>query len=218
MATLVVDVGGNNVKMRCEGQDERRKAPTGAEYTPDQLVADIRKLSEGWSYDRISLGCPGPVKDNRIDRPLVNLGPGWPGYDFSAALGVPVRLVNDAVMQAIGSFRGGKMLFLGLGTGLGTTLISDQVVLPLEIGHLPYRKDRSYEDYVGMRGLLARGQPRWEKHVHKVVELFRLALLVDDVVLGGGNARKLKKLPDGARLGDNENAFVGGFRIWEEQR
>ena len=218
MATLVVDVGGNNVKMRCEGQDERRKAPTGAEYTPDQLVADIRKLSQGWSFDRVSLGCPGPVKDNMIARPLVNLGPGWPDYDFSAALGVPVRLVNDAVMQAIGSFRGGKMLFLGLGTGLGTTLISDQVVLPLEIGHLPYRKDRSYEDYVGMRGLLARGQPRWEKHVHKVVELFRLALLVDDVVLGGGNARKLKRVPDGARLGDNENAFVGGFRIWEEQR
>jgi polyphosphate glucokinase len=217
MATLVVDVGGNNVKLRCEGYDERRKSPTGPEYRPDQLVEDVKRLAGDWNYTRLSIGCPGPVANGKVIRPLVNLGPGWPDFDFEAAFGKPVRLVNDAVMQAIGSYRGGTMLFLGLGTGLGNTMIVNGTVVPMELGHLPYRKGRTYEDYVGNRGLEHRGKARWEEHVHIVVDLFRNAFNVDDVVLGGGNARKLHKLPEGARIGDNENAFIGGFRLWDDQ-
>lgn len=217
MTTLVVDIGGNNVKLRCEGYEERRKTPSGPDYRPQQLVEDVRRLADGWTYSRISIGCPGPVDDNRVTRELVNLGPGWPGFDFVAAFGLPVRMVNDAVMQAIGSYNGGRMLFLGLGTGLGNTLIVNGTVIPMELGHLPYRKDRTYEDYVGNRGLEQRGRPRWEGHVHRVVRLFQDAFLIQDVVLGGGNARKLKKLPDGCRFGDNENAFIGGFRLWDDQ-
>ena len=216
MTTLVVDVGGNNVKIRCEGQDERRKTPTGKNYVPDQFIQDIHRLTEGWTFTRLSIGCPGPVENNRVIRELVNLGKGWVGYDFGEAFNKPVKLVNDAVMQAIGSYNGGKMLFLGLGTGLGNTLIVDGTVIPMEMGHLPYRKDLTYEDYVGNRGLEERGKVRWESHVHQVVKLFQEALVVQDVVLGGGNARKLKTLPDGCRIGDNENAFTGGFRLWDE--
>ncbi|HWL71925.1 MAG TPA: ROK family protein [Geminicoccus sp.] len=217
MATLVVDVGGNNVKLRCEGYDERRKAPSGPDYRPEQLLKDVQRLAADWNYTRISIGCPGPVANNRVVRDLVNLGPGWMEFDFTQAFGVPVRLVNDAVMQAIGSYEGGKMLFLGLGTGLGNTMIVDGTIIPMELGHLPYRKDHTYEDYVGNRGLEKRGRARWEAHVHKVVRLFQEALLIDDVVLGGGNARKLKELPKGCRIGDNENAFIGGFRLWDDQ-
>ncbi|WP_027133208.1 ROK family protein [Geminicoccus roseus] len=217
MTTLVIDVGGNNVKLRREGDQERRKTPSGADYRPEQLIEDVARLTQDWTFTRISMGCPGPVADNRIVRPLVNLGPGWTEFDFSAAFGKPVRMVNDAVMQAIGSYNGGKMLFLGLGTGLGNTLIVDGTVIGMELGHLPYRKDRTYEDYVGNRGLEQRGRPRWEGHVHRVVQLFREAFVVDDVVLGGGNARKLKKLPEGCRFGDNDNAFIGGFRLWDDQ-
>ena len=216
MTTLVVDVGGNNVKMRCEGQDERRKTSTGPAYGPDQFVEDVHRLAHDWDFSRISIGCPGPVKDNLVIRELVNLGKGWVGFDFAAAFRMPVKLINDAVMQAVGSYEGGKMLFLGLGTGLGNTLIVDGTVIPMELGHLPYRKDKTYEDYIGNRGLEERGRPRWEGHVHQVVKLFQDCLIVDDVVLGGGNARKLKELPPGCRIGDNENAFVGGFRLWDE--
>lgn len=217
MATLVVDIGGHNVKLRCEGYDERRKAPTGPDYRPKQLVKDVKRLAKGWDYTRISVGCPGPVAQNRITRPLANLGPDWPDFDFEKAFDLPVRLINDAVMQAIGSYNGGKMLFLGLGTGLGNTMIVDGTIIPMELGHLPYRKDRTYEDYLGNRGLETRGRVRWEEHVHRVVKLFQDTFLVDDVVLGGGNARKLKKLPEGTRIGDNENAFLGGFRLWDDQ-
>jgi polyphosphate glucokinase len=217
MTTLVVDVGGNNVKLRCEGYEERRKVASGPDYRPEQLVDDVVRLADGWDFTRLSIGCPGPVDGNRVVRPLVNLGPGWTEFDFARAFGKPVRLINDAVMQAIGSYNGGKMLFLGLGTGLGNTLIVDSTVIPMELGHLPYRKERTYEDYVGNRGLERRGRERWEEHVHRVVRLFQDALLVEDVVLGGGNARKLKKLPDGCRIGDNENAFIGGYRLWDDQ-
>ncbi|HEX2528512.1 MAG TPA: hypothetical protein VHL31_19715 [Geminicoccus sp.] len=217
MATLVVDVGGNNVKLRCEGYAERRKSPSGPDYRPQQLVDDVHRLTADWEFTRLSIGCPGPVDRGRVTRELVNLGPGWPAFDFDQAFGKPVRLVNDAVMQAIGSYRGGKMLFLGLGTGLGNTMIVDGTVIPMELGHLPYRKGRTYEDYVGNRGLEERGKARWEEHVHTVVGLFKDAFNVEDVVLGGGNARKLSKLPAGARIGDNENAFIGGFRLWDDQ-
>jgi polyphosphate glucokinase len=217
MATLVVDVGGNNVKLRCEGQEERRKSPTGPDYRPQQLVDDVHRLTGDWTFTRISIGCPGPVSNGKVTRELVNLGPGWPAFDFAHAFGKPVRLVNDAVMQAIGSYNGGRMLFLGLGTGLGNTMIVDGTIIPMELGHLPYRKGRTYEDYVGNRGLEERGKARWEEHVHKVVQLFRNAFNVDDVVLGGGNARKLSELPPGSRIGDNENAFIGGFRLWDDQ-
>jgi len=214
---LVVDVGGNNIKLKHSDHDERRKAKSGPETTPDRLVEAVRELAGDWSYDRITLGCPGAVRDGRLVREPVNLGSGWLGFDFAAAFDRPIKLVNDAVMQAIGSHDGGKMLFLGLGTGLGAALVGDRVAVPLEVAHLPYKKAFTFEDCVGKRGLDRMGEKRWEKAVHDVVARLRDALVADYVILGGGNAKLLTKLPEHSRPGHNRNAFLGGVRIWQEE-
>jgi polyphosphate glucokinase len=181
------------------------------------MVEAVRVLAHDWTYDRVTIGCPGAVRDGRLVLEPVNLGKGWLGFDFQAGFDRPVKLVNDAVMQAVGSYEGGKMLFLGLGTGLGAALVGDHVAVPLEVAHLPYRKAFTFEDCVGKRGLDRMGQKRWEKAVHDVVARLKAAPVADYVVLGGGNTKLLKKLPDDSRPGHNENAFVGGARIWQEQ-
>lgn len=210
---LVVDVGGSHVKILATGRREPRKFVSGPTMTPRQMVAGVEKLARGWKYDVVSIGYPGPVLHGRPVAEPHNLGRGWVRFDYRAAFGRPVRIINDAAMQALGGYKGGKMLFLGLGTGLGSALIADGVVEPMELGHLPYKKG-TYEDYVGQRGLDKRGKKKWRRHVADVVAGFVAALEPDDVVLGGGNVRKLKELPDGCRAGDNANAFVGGFRLW----
>jgi len=215
MKVLVVDVGGTSVKFLATGEKEPRKFPSGPAFTPKELVAGIKKFARDLKYDVISIGYPGVVVRNRpLARPF-NLGPGWAGFDFEAAFKCPVKVINDAAMQALGSYQGGKMLFLGLGTGLGTAMVVDGIVEPMELGHLPYKKG-TFEDYVGIRGRKRLGQKKWEQVVGDVIARFIAALEPDDVVLGGGNVNNLKRLPKGCRAGDNANAFVGGFRLWEE--
>jgi polyphosphate glucokinase len=215
MNVLVVDVGGTNVKLLATGQSEPVKFASGPTLTAAQMVAGVKELTSDWKYDVVSIGYPGPVLHGRAVAEPHNLGPGWVGFDFQAAFGCPVKLINDAAMQALGSYKGGKMLFLGLGTGLGSTEIVDGVIEPMELGHLPYRKG-TYEDYVGIRGLERLGKKKWRRCVEDVVTKFVAALQPDEVVLGGGNVKKLKELPPGCRAGDNANSFVGGFRLWEE--
>jgi polyphosphate glucokinase len=217
MNILVIDVGGTNIKFKHTGDDELRKHPSGPDLTPHDLVNAVHQDTADWKYDHVTIGFPSPVIHNKILREPVNLGAGWFGFDFSA-LGKPFRLINDAAMQALGSYEGGRMLFLGLGTGLGTTLILDGAIAPLEIGHLPYRKGRSYEEYLGDAAMKRLGKYKWHDYVFDVVERFMKAFVVDYVVLGGGNARKLGELPPGARLGDNANAFLGGVRLWEDSK
>jgi polyphosphate glucokinase len=214
MNVLVVDVGGTHVKVLASGQSESRKFDSGAALDPSRMVAEVQKIAVGWDYDAVSIGYPGPVLHNRPVAEPHNLGHGWVGFNFKTAFKRPVKLVNDAAMQALGSYKAGKMLFLGLGTGLGSTLIVDGIVEPMELGHLPYKK-HTYEDYVGERGLVRLGKLKWQHDVAEVVALLIAALEPDDVVLGGGNAKLLEKLPAGCRLGDNANAFAGGFRLWE---
>ncbi|HSD50407.1 MAG TPA: ROK family protein [Candidatus Methylomirabilis sp.] len=218
MKVLVVDVGGNNVKILATGQNSPRRFPSGPTLTPRRMVSGVKKLSRDWKYDVVSIGYPGPAL---LGRPIMephNLGRGWVGFDFEAAFKRPVKLINDAAMQALGSYTRGKMLFLGLGTGLGSTLIVDGVVEPMELGHLPYKKKGTYEDYVGSRGLKRLGKKKWRRHVADVVKRLTAALEPDEVVLGGGNVKHLKALPPGCRAGDNANAFRGGFRLWEKTR
>ena len=215
MNVLVIDVGGNHVKILATGQKQSREFPSGPTLTAKQMVAGVKKLAREWKYDAVSIGYPGPVIRNRPLAEPHNLGRGWMGYDFKAAFKRPVKVVNDAAMQALGSYRRGKMLFLGLGTGLGSTLIADGIIEPMELGHLPYKKG-TYEDYVGMRGLQKRGKKKWRRNVADVVTRLVTALEPDDVVIGGGNVKKLKQLPEGCRMGDNANAFRGGFRLWEK--
>jgi polyphosphate glucokinase len=215
MNVLVVDVGGTHVKILATGQDEPRRFPSGPSLTAEQMVAAVKDLAGEWTYDVVSIGYPGPVLQGRPVAEPRHLGPGWVGFDYQAAFGRPVKLVNDAAMQALGSYQGGKMLFLGLGTGLGSTVVVDGIVEPMELGHLPYRKS-TFEDYVGIRGLEQRGKKKWRLYVADVVALLTAALEPDDVVLGGGNIKKLKQLPPGCRAGDNANAFRGGFRLWEK--
>jgi polyphosphate glucokinase len=215
MNVLAVDVGGNHVKILATGQKQSREFPSGPTLTAKQMVAGVKKLAGDWKYDAVSIGYPGPVIRNRLLAEPHNLGRGWMGYDFKAAFKRPVKVVNDAAMQALGSYRRGKMLFLGLGTGLGSTLIADGIVEPMELGHLPYKKG-TYEDYVGIRGLQKRGKKKWRRNVADVVARLVTALEPDDVVIGGGNVKKLKQLPKGCRMGDNANAFRGGFRLWEK--
>jgi predicted NBD/HSP70 family sugar kinase len=215
MNVLVIDIGGTNIKLGVTGQEEGRKVPSGPDLTPQRLVEGVREATKGWQFDAVSVGFPAPVVRGQIQREPVNLAPGWVGFDFAGAFGKPVKVINDAAMQALGSYEGGRMLFLGLGTGLGTTLIIDNMVAPLELAHLPYRKKRSYEDYLGERGLIRLGRKRWQEFVENVVELFKAAFVVDYIVLGGGNSKKLLRLPPHARAGDNRNALLGGFRLWE---
>ncbi|HEY4138629.1 MAG TPA: ROK family protein [Casimicrobiaceae bacterium] len=212
--TLVIDVGGTHVKVIATGRREARRIDSGPKMTPGEMVRAVRELAADWQYDRISIGYPGPVVDGRPAREPWNLGPGWVRFDFEAAFGMPVRIVNDAAMQALGSYDGKKMLFLGLGTGLGSAMIQEGVLIPMELAHLPYRHGKTYEQYVGDAGMRKLGKSAWRKHVAQVVALFVAALEVDYVVIGGGNARRLKTLPPRVRLGSNANAFTGGFRLW----
>jgi polyphosphate glucokinase len=212
---LVIDIGGTHVKVLVTGQSQPREFESGPTLTPGLMVAGVKKVCRGLKYDVISIGYPGVVLHGRPIAEPHNLGKGWVGFDYQAAFGKPVKVINDAAMQALGSYRGGKMLFLGLGTGLGSTLIAEGVVEPMELGHLPYKKG-TYEDYVGQGGLDNRGKTKWRRDVADVVARLVAALEPDDVVLGGGNVRRLKELPPGCRAGDNSNAFVGGFRLWEE--
>ncbi len=213
---LVIDIGGTNVKILATGQKEVRKIPSGATLTPARMVAEVKKNSADWEYEAISIGFPGPVVHGRPLREPKNLGTGWLGFDFKKAFRKPVKMINDAAMQAVGSYKGGRMLFLGLGTGLGSALIVDGHLEPMELAHLPYRKSKTYEDYVGLRGLERLGKKNWRKHVVKVVEILKHALSAQYVVLGGGNAKKLKDLPKDTRMGSNENAFTGGYRLWTD--
>ena len=213
MNILAVDVGGSHVKILASNATEFRHFASGPKMTPDAMVAQVRTLAADWKFDAATIGYPGPVQNNLVVGEPHNLAPGWVGFDFETAFGCPVKLMNDAAMQALGSYRGGKMLFLGLGTGLGTTLIVDGVVVPMELGHLPYKKG-TFEDYVGERGLEARGKKKWRAHVADVIARLIRALPTEDVVLGGGNVRLLDPLPPGCRAGANANAFLGGFRMW----
>jgi len=213
---LVVDVGGTHIKLLAMGQTVPIKIASGPAMTAEKMVQVVRKVVGGWDFDCITLGYPAPVINGRPLREPHNLGDGWMGFDFEKAFGCPVKVINDAAMQALGSYQGGRMLFLGLGTGLGSAMIVDGVLEPMELAHLPYKKDKTYEDYLGLRGLERLGKKRWRKHVAKVVEKLKDALEADYVVLGGGNNKKLKDLPRGARLGKNENAFQGGFRLWKD--
>lgn len=212
---LVVDVGGTHVKILATGQEQARKFLSGPKLTARQMVVGVKNLAKDWKYNAVSIGYPGVVMGNRPVADPHNLGPGWAGFDFEAAFKRPVKVINDAAMQALGSYKNGKMLFLGLGTGLGSAMVVDGIVEPMELGHLPYRR-RTFEDYVGVRGRKRLGQKKWEQAVRDVIARLIAALEPDDVVLGGGNVKKLKNLPPGCRAGDNLNAFVGGFRVWEK--
>jgi polyphosphate glucokinase len=214
---LVVDVGGTHLKVLASGQHQRREVRSGPSMTARKMVSAARQLAAGWSYDVVSIGYPGVVVHGRPVAEPRNLGGGWVGFDFRRAFRRPVKLVNDAAMQALGSYRGGRMLFLGLGTGLGSAMVASGLLEPMELAHLPYRKGRSYEDYVGLRGLERLGKKKWRRHVAEVVKRLRAALEPNDVVIGGGNAKLLKRLPAGARLGSNANAFRGGFRLWQQE-
>jgi polyphosphate glucokinase len=210
---LVIDVGGTSVKILASGQTEIRSFRSGPMLTPGRMVSGVKRLAADWTYEVVSIGYPGPVLEGRPTADPANLGRGWVGFDFAAAFGRPVKIVNDAAMQAIGSYKGGKMLFLGLGTGLGSSLIVDGKVEPMEFGHLPYRK-RTYESYVGRAGLERDGKKKWRRRVADVLERLIAALQPDETVIGGGNVRKLHALPPRCRAGHNANAFRGGFRMW----
>jgi polyphosphate glucokinase len=215
MKVLVIDTGGTHVKILATGKKEKRQFDSGPEMGPGEMVAGVKELAKDWEYDVVSIGYPGPAKDNQPLADPHNLGAGWVGFDFEKAFGCPVKLINDAAMQALGGHTGGKMLFLGLGTGLGTAMVVDGKVLPMELGHLPYRK-KTFEDYVGLRGLKRLGKKKWQRHVAITVEKLMAALEQDYVMLGGGNVNRLKQLPAGCKRGENENAFEGGFRLWEK--
>lgn len=213
---LVVDVGGNNVKLYNSADQTRGRFPSGKTLTPDRLVEGVAAATVAWDFDRVTVGVPGPVAHDRLLVEPFNLGPGWTAFELAKAFHKPTRLVNDAVMQAVGSYDGGKMLFLGLGTGLGAALVVEDVAIPLEVAHMPYKKNLTYEDCVGRRGLDRLGKKRWEKGVHDVVARLRVGLVADYVVLGGGNAKRLTALPPHSRLGHNDNAFAGGVRMWQD--
>ena len=214
---LVVDVGGTHVKVLATGQPVERKVVSGPTMTPQAMVAAVKELTADWDYEAVSLGYPGPVVHDAPFKEPVNLGPGWVGFDYAEAFGRPVKLVNDAAMQALGSYEGGRMLFIGLGTGLGSAMVVNGSVAPMELAHLPYKKKRDYEGYVGLGGLKRLGKKKWRREVASVLAELTAALEPDYVVLGGGNARLVRDLPPNVRLGANTNAFAGGFRLWEDQ-
>jgi polyphosphate glucokinase len=216
MKVLAIDIGGSHVKILASGRKQKREFVSGPKMTARQMVTSVKRLAQAWAYDAVSIGFPGPVLHNRAVAEPRNLGPGWMGFDFASAFGLRTKVVNDAAMQALGSYKGGKMLFLGLGTGLGSAMIVNGILEPMELGHLPYKKG-TYEDYVGARGLNRFGKKRWRKLVDDVVERLVAATEPEDVVIGGGNLVHLKKLPRGCRAGNNANAFLGGFRMWDKK-
>jgi polyphosphate glucokinase len=213
---LAIDVGGTHIKLLASGERVSREFTSGPSLTPQVMVQQVKALATDWSYGAISIGYPGLVIHGRIAAEPSNMGHGWVGFDFSKAFGCPVKVENDAAMQALGSYEGGRMLFLGLGTGLGSAMIVDGKLEPMELAHLPYKKGRTYEDYVGAAGLVRCGKKKWRKHVWEVVTLLRTALEPDYVVIGGGNATKLGPLPPGVHGGSNANAFAGGFQLWQQ--
>jgi polyphosphate glucokinase len=215
MNVLAIDVGGTHIKILATGEKNPMKFVSGSNMTPKQMVSGVKKLAADWRYDAVSIGYPGPVLHGRILREPHNMGPGWVGFDFKKAFGCPVKVVNDAAMQALGSYKGGSMLFLGFGTGLGSAMVVDGLVEPMELGHLPYRK-ATYEDYVGIRGLKRYGKKKWRKYVLDAVQRLSTALEPDEIVLGGGNVKLLTQVPKKCRQGDNANAFVGGFQLWSK--
>jgi len=217
MKILSVDVGGSHVKVLASGhtRQEVRATESGPRLGPAELIRKVSELARGWSFEAVSIGFPGPVRDGSPTREPWHLGTGWVGFDFEAGFGCPTRVVNDAAMQALGSYAGRSMLFLGLGTGLGSALVVRGLLVPLELAHLPYRRGKSYEDYLGEQGLERYGEPKWKRALHDVTRRLLDAFLVEEVVLGGGNARLLEELPEGCRRGDNADAFDGGFRLWE---
>ena len=217
MKILVIDIGGTHVKVLATGHRKSVEIPSGPKMTPSKMVTLVRAGTSGWKYDAVSIGYPGAVVHGRPFTEPHHLGSGWVGFNFRKAFDRPVKIINDAVMQALGSYRGGRMLFLGLGTGLGSALIVQNVLEPMELAHLPYQKGHSYEDYVGQAGLERLGKKKWRHHVKEVVKQLKAALQADYVVLGGGNVRLLMKLPPGTCLGDNANAFQGGFRLWNKR-
>ena len=212
---LVIDVGGTNLKISTTERRESLKIPSGKSMTAARMAAAVREATEGWKYDAVSIGYPGSVKRGKPAHEPHNLSAGWMRFDYEKAFGAPVKIVNDAAMQALGAYAGGRMLFLGLGTGLGSALVAEGLLMPLELAHLPYRRARTYEDYVGMRGFLRLGRRKWTRHVHAVVELLLAALQADYVVLGGGQTKKLEALPPGVRISDNRCAIRGGLRLWD---
>ena len=212
----MIDIGGTNVKVLATGHKERRRFPSGPKLTPRRMVAGVKELVSDWDFDVVAIGYPGRVDRNQPVAEPHNLGKGWTCFDFRAAFKRPVKVINDAALQAIGSYRHGIMLFLGLGTGLGSALVAEGVIVPLELAHLPYKKG-TYEDYLGARALKQLGRKKWQRHVESCVAHLISAFHLDDVVLGGGNAKKLIELPKGCRAGDNTNAFLGGFRLWEDR-
>jgi len=214
MKVLVIDIGGTNVKLLATGQKTPRCFPSGPTLTPRRMVAEVKQLAADWNYHAVAIGYPGVVKRGRVVEEPRNLGPGWVAFNFKAAFGLPVRVINDAAMQALGSYHGGLLLFLGLGTGLGSALVAEGVAIPMELAHLSY-KFGTYENYVGLTGLKRQGRKEWRKHIVDVTRRLITALHPDEVVLGGGTAKELGNLPRGCRMGDNTNAFLGGFRLWE---
>ena len=215
---LAIDVGGSHVKIQSSAGGDERKAVSGPKMNAASMADAVEKLAEGMAFDVVAIGYPGPVVHNKILTDPHNLAPGWVGFDFAKRFGKPVRIVNDALMQAIGSYEGGSMLFLGLGTGLGAAMIVEHVAQPMELAHLPYRKGRTYEDYLGEASLDKRGHDKWQKHVFDAVEQLAAAMQPDYVVIGGGNATKLDHMPPNARQGDNANAFKGGFALWLDKK
>ena len=216
MKVLAIDVGGSHVKALASGRRTPVKLDSGPDFTPSAMARAILGATSGWEYDAVTIGYPGPVSDGRALREPYNIGGGWRRFDYERAFGCPVKLVNDAAMQAVGSYQGKRMLFLGLGTGLGSTLVRDGVVVPLELAHLPYHDGRTYEEYLGQAGLDRIGKQKWRKDVARVVALLSAAVVADYTVLGGGNVRLLRSLPPHTRRGDNANAFRGGYRAWRE--
>lgn len=215
MKILVIDIGGSNIKILATGQPERIKIPSGNNFSPEEMVPLIKENASGWKYDVVSIGFPGIVRNNKIITEPVNLGDGWKRFDFEKAFGCPVKIINDAAMQALGGYENKKLLFLGFGTGLGTAMVINNTIIPMEAGHLPYKKG-TFENYVGKEYLTKSGSKKWEKHVNNCIEKFTHVFQPDDILLGGGNSKLLSYVPENSRLGTNKNAFLGGFRLWEE--
>lgn len=215
MNVLVIDIGGSNIKILATGQPERIKIPSGNEFKPENLVPLVKDAAKDWAYEVVTIGFPGVVKLGKIAADPVNMGSGWMGFDFEKAFGCPVKIINDAAMQALGSYEGGKLLFMGFGTGLGTAMVYEDLILPLEGGHLPYKLG-TFETHVGNAALKKLGKKKWKEHVYQTIEHFNHCFQPDEIVLGGGNSKLLEEIPTNCRLGSNKNAFAGGFRLWEK--